>query len=149
MDRVLAAVDGSEHALHAVELAAELAAACGADLHLVHVLTDTRSGRIPRGLEEYEHLEHLELTEAALLRSAAEQMVATAAERARAAGVSQVACAVVRGDPATAVLAQAETLGADIVVLGRRGLGELAGLRQGSVSQKVTHHASCPVLTVP
>lgn len=149
MDRVLAAVDGSEHALRAVELAAELAVGCGAELHLVHVLTDTRSGRIPRGLEEYERLEHLELSEAAVLRDAAEQMVETAAERARAAGAARVECHVGRGDPATTILAHSQAVGADVVVLGRRGLGELSGMLQGSVSQKVTHHAACPVLTVP
>ncbi|HEU5084222.1 MAG TPA: universal stress protein [Acidimicrobiales bacterium] len=149
MDRVLAAVDGSEHALRAVQLAAELAARCEAELHLVHVLTDTRSGRIPRGLEEFERLEHLELSEAAILRDAAEQMVETAAERARTAGAPRVECHVARGDPAGAILAHAAALGADVVVVGRRGLGELSGLLQGSVSQKVTHHAACPVLTVP
>lgn len=149
MDQVLAAVDGSEHALRAVRLAADLAARYGAPLHLLHVLTDTRSGRIPRGLEEYERLEHVALTEAELLRAAGEQMVETAAEHARAAGAPAVACHVVRGDPAATILAEATAIGADVVVLGRRGLGELSGLLQGSVSQKVAHHATCPVLTVP
>ncbi len=149
MEHVLAAVDGSEHALRAVRLAADLAARYGATLDLLHVLTDTRSGRIPRGLEEYERLEHLALTEAEVLRTAAEQMVETAAEQARAAGAEAVACHVVRGDPAGTILAEAGALGADVVVLGRRGLGELSGILQGSVSQKVGHHAECPVLTVP
>lgn len=149
MERVLAAVDGSEHALRAVRLATDLAGRYGAALHLVHVLTDTRSGRIPRGLEEYERLEHLELSEAAVLRTAAEQMVATAAEQARAAGAPAVECHVVRGDPAGEILGRAIAVDADVVVLGRRGLGELSGLLQGSVSQKVTLHAGCPVVTVP
>lgn len=149
MDRVLAAVDGSEHALRAVRLAAELASRCEAELHLVHVLTDTRSGRIPRGMEEYERLEHLELSEATVLREAAEQMLETAAEQARAAGIARVDCHVARGDPASTILAHAAALGADVLVVGRRGLGELSGLLQGSVSQKVTYHAACPVLTVP
>jgi len=149
MERLLAAVDGSEHALRAVHLAAELAAPDGAELHLLHVLTDTRSGRIPPGLEEYEHLEHLSISEAELLRSAAEQMLATAAEHARAAGVEDVRCSVVRGDPATVILTEASALPSDLIVMGRRGLGDMVGLLLGSVSHKVTHHAPCPVVTVP
>ncbi|MCB1819877.1 MAG: universal stress protein, partial [Gammaproteobacteria bacterium] len=35
------------------------------------------------------------------------------------------------------------------IVMGRRGLGDLAGLLMGSVSQKISHLAPCPCLTVP
>lgn len=149
MDRLLAAVDGSEHSRRAVRLAAELAAGHDASLHLLHVMTSIGSSRIPRDLEQYERLEHLELSEGALLRSAADQMVATAAEDAAFAGVSKVDGEVATGDPAATILARAAELDIDLVVLGRRGLGDLSGLLLGSVSHKVTHHARCAVLTVP
>jgi nucleotide-binding universal stress UspA family protein len=149
MERVVAAVDGSEHALRAVKVAADLAVRYQGSLLRLHVLAPARSGRIPRGLEQYEHLEHLDLSEAALLHAAAEQMLATAAEEARVAGAPDVACEVTRGDPASAILAYARAADADVIVLGRRGLGDLTGLLLGSVSHKVTHHASCAVLTVP
>ncbi len=38
--------------------------------------------------------------------------------------------------------------GADMIVIGSRGLGELKGLLVGSVSNKVAEHAKCSVLTV-
>ena len=52
------------------------------------------------------------------------------------------------GEPATAVLPAAQDEAADLIVMGRRGLGDLAGLLLGSVSHKVSHLAACACLTV-
>lgn len=49
--------------------------------------------------------------------------------------------------PAAALLDQAA--GADLVVVGARGLGGFRGLLLGSVSQQVVQHAPCPVAVVP
>ena len=54
---------------------------------------------------------------------------------------------VVSGAPARALLEAAE--GADLVVVGSRGLGGFTGLLLGSVSQQVAHHATCPVVIIP
>ncbi|HET7720992.1 MAG TPA: universal stress protein, partial [Acidimicrobiales bacterium] len=48
--------------------------------------------------------------------------------------------------PATALLQAAE--GADLLVVGARGLGGFKGLLLGSVSQHCLHHAPCPVAVV-
>ena len=54
---------------------------------------------------------------------------------------------MVPGGPATALLDAAE--GADLVVVGRRGLGGFGRLLLGSASEHVARHAACPVVVVP
>ena len=55
---------------------------------------------------------------------------------------------VVDGDPASNIIAAAGHEKAELVVMGRRGLGNVAGLVMGSVSHKVAHLAECACLTV-
>jgi nucleotide-binding universal stress UspA family protein len=63
-------------------------------------------------------------------------------------GVEQVTTQVIDGKPAENIIAAAEHENADLIVMGRRGLGDIAGLLMGSVSHKVTHLAECACLTV-
>ncbi|MHB0867521.1 MAG: universal stress protein [Thermoleophilia bacterium] len=48
----------------------------------------------------------------------------------------------------TALVEIAQREGADLIVLGSRGLSEFRGMLLGSVSSKVVQHAVCPVLVV-
>ncbi len=53
---------------------------------------------------------------------------------------------VLEGRPATEIVAEAARFGADLVVLGARGLSAVERLLIGSVSSEVVDHAPCPVL---
>ena len=50
------------------------------------------------------------------------------------------------GDPAIAILDEAEKEGSDLIVMGTRGVSAIQRWLLGSVSSKVLHHARCSVL---
>ena len=56
---------------------------------------------------------------------------------------------VQEGRPARTIAEVAEEEGCDLIVMGSTGMGELEGLLLGSVTNKVLHLASCPVLVMP
>ena len=81
------------------------------------------------------------------VRSAAEDLVAQAINDARAdvSGV-EIERSVVQGAAAKVLIDAASA--DDLLVVGSRGHGELAGLLLGSISQQCVHHSPCPVVVV-
>jgi nucleotide-binding universal stress UspA family protein len=81
------------------------------------------------------------------VRSAAEDLVTQAISDAHAdlSGV-EVERSVVQGAAAKVLIDAASA--DDLLVVGSRGHGEIAGLLLGSVSQQCVHHALCPVVVV-
>jgi len=71
-----------------------------------------------------------------------------AAEREISCARSDVAieAVLVRGRPGTVIVDQACELGADLIVVGHRGMGRWESMLLGSVSAEVVDHAPCPVL---
>jgi nucleotide-binding universal stress UspA family protein len=51
--------------------------------------------------------------------------------------------------PAHEIADIARDAGADLILMGSRGHGAIAGLTMGSVTQRLLHVAPCPVLVVP
>jgi nucleotide-binding universal stress UspA family protein len=135
LEKILLAVDMSDHARKAIPAAAELAKAGGGSVHVLHVrelhypVPPTVVGDSP---EE------------------AQQLVDGVVEELKQAGVT--ADGVVRtstgGSPASVILEQAREVGAGMVVLGSRGLSDLGGLLLGSDAHKIIQLSSCPVLVV-
>jgi nucleotide-binding universal stress UspA family protein len=133
LERILLAVDESEHARKAVPAAVELARAGGGTVHVLHVHEVVFASATVVGDSQEE----------------ARQLVAGVVEELRQAGVA--AEGSVRSStagPARAILEQARDLEATLIVLGSRGLGALGGLLLGSVAHKVLQLSACPVLVV-
>jgi nucleotide-binding universal stress UspA family protein len=137
-ERILLAVDGSDHALHATRKAAELARLMKPVEFRIVVAYDP----IPLYLGEPNM--QVVITNR---KGEAEEILAAAVKE-----VGEVPCEInteiLEGDPASAILEVANVRNSDVIVMGSRGLGRLAGLLLGSTSQKVVSHAPCPVLIV-
>ena len=137
-EKVLLAVDGSEHALHAARTAADLARTMNSkDLRIV-VSYDFIPPYLGEPNMQYAIDARMEEAKAILQRAIDE--------------VGDVPCEIntelIEGSAAEAILDVATTRKSDVIVMGSRGLGKLAGLLLGSTSQKVVAHAPCPVLIV-
>lgn len=132
---ILLAVDGSEHALKAARLAGEVARLTNANLWVI-----TSFDPIPTYLGE----PNLSQVITARTREAESTLKAALEEVGQVPG--ELKTEVLEGPPAEAILKVAAVREVDLIVMGTRGLGRLAGALLGSQSQKVVSHASCPVL---
>ena len=137
-ERILLAVDGSEHGYRAAQVAAELARAMKSEKLRIVVSFN----RIPAYLGEpnLQHAIDARLTEAQEILQKAVKIVGDVPV--------EIHTELIEGDPAEAIIEVAKTRNSSVIVMGSRGLGRLVGLVLGSTSQKVVSHAPCPVLIV-
>ncbi len=147
-EHILVPVDGSSHANRAIDVAAALSEKFGSKLTLIHVQARSGTDQVPDDLKEFARIEHLAVNEAQILGNVAQAIVARAADRARFANVKQLETTVEFGDPATKIVDFAVSNKADTIVMGRRGLGDLAGLLLGSVSHKIAQRTDRVCITV-
>lgn len=137
---IVTGTDGSDTATEAVKAAAALAVTHNADLHIVSVVSPmsaalaAQGAPLPPNWTESQH-----------------QEAATALSRvgglARDLG-AKVHEHALDGDPATTIIALAENLKADLIVVGNRGMKGLGRFVLGSVPNRIAHHAPCSVLIV-
>ena len=127
IEKVLLPTDGSIHALKAAAYAVEVAKNFGSEVHLLNVmmLPDKRGDR-------EDSWEILNRTREVLDKS----------------GVKVIVKDPIRGNPAETICNIAEKEKFDLIVIGSRGLSEIKAFFMGGVSDKVSHHAVCPVLIV-
>lgn len=137
--RVVVGVDDSPAARAALALAAQEAAWRGAELHVISTWS------MPGG-----HTSHAKVP--GPLRDACVEEARALAERlvGEVLGSDQPMPVVVAvGEPPAARALVEAGERADLLVVGSRSRGRLAGLVAGSVSAEVLHHARCPVTVVP
>lgn len=134
--RVVVGYDGSEHAGSALRTACELVEPDGV-VTVVHVYDMPWQAEIPV-FEDFKES----------CRKAAEDVLEPAKE---ICGEYPVATSfeIAVGRPAEVLAQLAQSEDADLIVVGTRGHSSVAGLLLGSVTQRLLHIASVPVLAVP
>lgn len=142
MTRIMVATDGSGGASRAGDLAAEPANAVACNLLIVTV-ADRLLG------EEVRQLPHSGASAGDLLEALTGHTLREAEARARKLGVSQIEIKTCWGDVTQSLIDLAAGSSTRMIVVGRRGRGQLAGLLLGSVSQKLVNLAPCAVVVVP
>ena len=143
---VLVATDGSEDSFQAVRFLQSLDLPRQTRLRLLSVVERLRypttapqsvRGQLVRMLKELEAERRGKLDK--VLERAAGQLDDK---------ITRVTRYTPTGDPAEEILKTTQDFDTDLVVVGARGLGGVARVLLGSVSEKVLHHARCPVLIV-
>ncbi len=141
--KVVVGTDGSESSYRAVERAGQLAAAGTATLVIAcaYVPADPRS--VSQAADQLG-------SDAYQIRgdNPAEDIVRTARDRARVAGASQIEVRTLKGAPVESLIALADEVGADLLVVGNKGLSSLTGRLLGSVPADAARRATCDVLIV-
>jgi nucleotide-binding universal stress UspA family protein len=122
---IVVGTDGSERAHRAVVIAADLALACDATLHVIHAIQGTRESIVQAG------------------RAVTDQVAAQLEDHRVRLRTHRV-----QGHAADAILDFAYDAGADLIVVGNRGMTG-KGRFLGSVPNAIAHDARCAVMIVP
>jgi nucleotide-binding universal stress UspA family protein len=146
-ENIVVGTDGSERAGVAVSHAAMLASLSGATLHIVHayrtVMLSEAAVSATSGGGRTVDVQSANASVAAEAQAVCRQ----AAAHAQSNGVI-VETHAVRGDPSDALTDVAQSVGADVVVVGNRGMTGMKRFVLGNVPNKISHRAPCSILIV-
>jgi len=167
--KILCAVDGSDHARKALDLAINLAKTSDAELILIHGLLLNADADELQHFAEVEHLTKPVGTEIERIRAVAgrlnygfeepprssrvyveigQSILDRAKIEAKGRGIDNVETILTDADPATQILRCVDERDVDCVVMGSRGLSDMKALFLGSVSHKVLNRAPCTCIVV-
>lgn len=135
--KIVVAYDGSEHAKKGFALALELSKMFGSEIYLVSI------AHIPDFVETKDELNGI-LNDA---HHYYEKLQREATERAKTEGI-EINTSIVPGHPANGIVSFAESIRADLIIVGQRGRSGVARYIVGNVAENVVRHAHCSVLVV-
>ncbi|MCW4037440.1 MAG: universal stress protein [Candidatus Bathyarchaeota archaeon] len=156
--KILVPLDGSEHSLKGLDYAITLAKKFSSVVHIVHIVHIVQAvsaatydtAFMMRGL--YTRASDMAGPSFMIdlknhLEENGRRILATTEAKTREAGIKAVTT-LLYGSPAEEIINFAEKEEMDLIVIGDRGLGSVTRFFLGSVSNKVSRHAPCPVLIV-
>jgi nucleotide-binding universal stress UspA family protein len=136
-DRILVALDGSQEARHALQLALSLTERLGSRLTAVAV-----EGKVLPYAATVGEVEESQREKDRVFNRVLDEAKAQAAELEIGLNADLLV-----GQPAKAIVRYAKTHRQDLIVVGQR-LRVLGDYRPGSTADRVAHHAHCPVMVV-
>jgi universal stress protein A len=138
---ILVAVDYSDCAFNALEIAADLARSQHAAFDIVNVIDPVQA--VPPAVDPYGGM----LPWFGALNENAIKLLSDYSEEMEATGLT-VKSTVLDGPPAATIAEFARKISADLIVIGSHGRKGLSRLMLGSVAEEVMRDAPCPVLVV-
>ncbi len=144
--KIVVGLDGSEQSERALRLACDLAGKYGSDLHLVHTPQPHTVAFAMGAVSGYHMATTMPSREQ--VDQAGEKIFDAARAIVKEMGQTVTQTHMQMGDPGDHIIASAKEVGADLIVTGRRGLGSVGSLLQGSTTQRVNHLAECACLSV-
>lgn len=136
-EKILVPLDGSEHSLHALENAIQIAKRFNGEITLIHMYAITVFKLTPSQITDY----------VLKLRKAGENILDEGEKKVYAEGVP-VETHLEEGHVVEGIVKAAKDGNFDLIVMGARGISKLKEFLLGSISHGVTLHAPCPVLIV-
>src|ERR671916_1874077 len=140
---IVVGTDGSDTAREAVRQATDLAGRLGANIHLVSAYEPVPEGRLREERQEVPE----DLQWMVNPREDVTTTLEEVGEELKQQGI-EVQTHAREGDPADAILDVAEEKGADLIVVGNKGMTGAKRFLLGSVPNKVSHHAPCSVMII-
>ena len=140
---IVVGTDGSDTAKEAVKQATELASTLGAKVFLVSAYEPVPEGRLRDERQDVP----ADLQWMVNPREDVESTLKEGADGIKSSGVEAETFAR-EGDPADAILDVAQEKGADLIVVGNKGMSGAKRFVLGSVPNKVSHHAPCSVMII-
>ena len=136
--KILLATDGSENAGRAAKEATGLAGELSSHVILVYIISNPPSqSRMAKANFDVH----------SILEEDAKSAIKDTIENLENNSIPYT-LKVAIGEPSAEIIEISEKEKVDLIVIGSRGLGTIKGVFLGSVSQKVTHQAKCPVMIV-
>lgn len=137
--KVLVPIDGSDNSFRALDAALLLSEKLGAKVTAIHVMED-----IP-----VLHIQSEKLLRQLLdsYKKESQKILLKCSEISARKGLS-IDTKLLQGNAGSIILDFCEKEKYDTIVMGSRGMGKFKELVLGSVSNKVIHHSSCPVMII-
>ena len=136
--KILVAVDDSQQAQWAAQLAGEMARTTGAKIALIHTYRVDPGYALELATPVEDLISGLRETGELLLKQA----------RALIPADVEVEEMLADGEAAPQIVAAAETWGAHLIVMGTHGRGRISHFLLGSTADSVIRMARCPVMSV-